>query len=186
MRGAALNPLHFAIFGLLSLGGCGSEPLDSAADAGRAADAGAGASDASTGVQVEIGVGEDGFMPVVEDQRVELVLGPQGGGRFEGHHVSVAVRTRGLSPLGVKLTFRLLAEDRTEVAVQPRVFDLARRGDDLVAYGVRPRVSDCCLVAERALYLAVEAEDAEGKKGSDERRVRAGPCLDERGVSRCP
>jgi hypothetical protein len=181
-----MRPLACSALLIVALSGCGGAPppdLGGAPDAGLSADATA---PAATPTEVEVGTGEDGFAPVEVDQAIDPVLGPQGGGRFEGYHVTSAVRTRGLDRTMARVTFRLLAEDGAEVGRQVRVFDLERRGADLVAYGVRPRLTDCCLVAGKPMTMAVEVIDREGREGRDERRVVAGPCLDDRGRSVCP
>jgi hypothetical protein len=169
--------------GLLACGAA-EDPADRAPPPAGALDAGAPGDPPFA--EVEVGTGEDGFLPVADGEEVPLVLGPQGGGRLEGYHVTSAVRTRGLERRQARVTFRLLDEAGAEVGAQVRVFDLERRGEDAVAYGVRPRVADCCRVAGRPMSLEVEVEDQAGRTGRDARRVVAGPCLDDRGRGICP
>src|SRR5262245_4347424 len=76
-------------------------------NAGSTTDAGVGPGgmDAHTGTSttVEVGTGEDMFVPLTTDEMVELTRGPQGGGRTMGHHVWSGVRTTGFQPMGIRL-----------------------------------------------------------------------------------
>ncbi|MCC7381196.1 MAG: hypothetical protein IT384_05165 [Deltaproteobacteria bacterium] len=172
------------------LGACGqsSTTPDAAAPAGDAT-AGDGSLPDAASATVEIGTGADMFEPIAEGQEVEIILGPQGGGRNRGYHIWHALRARGVEPGGAEATFRTyLAADRSEVATQTRRVDLQSLGGALVFFGAAPQIEDCCLVEGQDLIMRVELLDANGLALSDERRVRASPACSDgvTGASICP
>src|SRR5688500_10565276 len=55
--------------------------------------------------QVEIGTGVEMFETLTMNEVVNIILGPQGGGRMGGYHLWHAVRVRGFNPEGITMNF---------------------------------------------------------------------------------
>ena len=165
-------------------GGPGSDagaPPSTSLDAGGAEDAG------PADMVVEIGTGVDDFIPLEVGQAVEITLGPQGGGRSGGFHIWHAVRVWNAEPRDVLLSFETLSADSGALlGAQARRVNLRPSGEAFVAYGIAPWLTDCCLAQDQDVIMSVEVRDAEGRVGVDQRRVRAGQCLDHEGASVCP
>lgn len=137
-------------------------------------------------ITIEIGTGQDMFEPLAEGASVMLTEGPQAAGRLDGYHIWSAVRVRGLDPAGVLVEFVLADESGSEQARQARMLNLQPTGDAFDAYGIAPRIADCCAVASRPVEMVVTVTARNGS-GSDRRRVMAGPCIEgATGRSRCP
>lgn len=175
---------------LLLLTACGEQAPT--ADGGFPADAESGL-DASVledagGPSLEIGTGVDRFEELVEGQEIEIILGPQGGGRWGGFHVWHGVKTQGFDPEGIMLSFRTyLADTREEIASQERRANLIPLdGTSYVAYGIAPPFLDCCKAEDQDIILAVEIRDATGRTGTSEKQAHATYCLDASGASVCP
>ena len=152
----------------LWLAACGTSGPGSTDDP----DSGVAAGQDAATPTVEIGTGVDAFESIVEDQVLELRVGPQGGGRFEGYHIFSAVKVDGYDPVNLLATFQILSEDRQVQAEQARQFPrLQPDGEAYVAFAVAPRLMDCCVVEDATIYLRVEVRDQNGLTGSDERRV---------------
>ena len=156
---------------------CGSDP-QSMMDGGTEPDAGT--------MEVEIGTGVDNFIPLTEGQAVDIILGPQGGGRNGGFHIWHSVRTRNIHPENVLLKFETrVASTGQLIATQERRANLRPSGDDYVAHGIAPWLMDCCLAEDNDVRMAVEVIDDTGSMGSDARVVHASFCV-EGGFSVCP
>jgi hypothetical protein len=145
--------------------------------------------DAAITGSVEIGTGADRFIPVMAGEVVEIILGPQGGGRNGGYHLWHSLRARDVDPIAVSATFRtFLAAGREEIAVQTRTFDLQPGGGgSYVAFGIAPQLQDCCRVERADVIMRIELTTSGGVI-TDERQVRASDrCVDGMsGASICP
>jgi hypothetical protein len=138
------------------------------------ADAGDGsvAGDASDLRVVEVGTGMDTFLPLMTDQMVNFVIGPQGGGRYMGYHIWSAVRTHGYNPNGATVRITVLSATTGVVhASQTRIVQLEPHGADDIAYGIAARLDDCCAVAGRPILMHADVTDQDGNHGVDERRL---------------
>ena len=142
---------------------------------------------APPGLVVEVGIGQDSFVPVVRSQVVEMVSGPQGGGRFSGHHVLMAVRTEGFDVSEpVTTTVRILDSNQSEVARLIRLFPLVPDGaGGHVLFSLAPRISDCCAIESAAVFLQALVEDSQGAKGCAQIETTASICP-AGGPSLCP
>ena len=68
-------------------------------------------------------------------------------------------------------------------AMQERRFRLMPNGGGYVAFGVAPRIDDCCALRDRDILMRVEITDRTGATGSDERQVHtAAHCLSSTGA----
>lgn len=178
-------------FGLALLAACSSEPGedDAGDDAGvdPGMDAGGETDGGMTGPIVRIGTGQDMFQPLTENQMVELSQGTQGGGRLEGYHIWSAVRVKGFNPSQALVEFRIIDETGTVQAQQERLLSLQPTGEFHDAFGIAPRIMDCCAVADKPVTMAVQIEDMDGLTGTDEISVMAGPCVERNsGQNLCP
>lgn len=168
-------------------------PDASLQDAGRrdAADPAedAGAVDAGEeGPRVEVGTGSLEFEPLVDGQTVDLVSGPQGGGRYDGFHIWFGARTWDLNPEQINVTFQLLAaSDRSELAslVWTTNFRAGQFGAREI-WGATPTISDCCLAKGQRLLMRVEVQDQEGQTAEAEIEVMGGPVCEAFGTNVCP
>lgn len=180
---------------LVLLGGCTfgeDRPDASPGDANRvdAGDSGmdAGEMDAGEGPRVEVGTGYLEFEPLMEGQTVDLVSGPQGGGRYDGFHVWFGARTWEMNPEQISVTFRLLAaSDRSELAnlVWTTNFRPGKYGAQEI-WGATPTISDCCLARSTPLVMRVEVADQDGRTAEAEIEVMGGPRCETFGMSVCP
>jgi hypothetical protein len=164
---------------------CSSEPDPSPSDASTTndaevrADSGPMIPDAGPAERVEIGTGENEFMPVMTGQRVDLVAGPQGGSQCFGYHVWFAARAFGLEPRNAMVRFSALGpQNREDYGTQERMITLQPSGGGYGIWGIAVRLKDCCLVEDADVIMRVEITDTAGKMVSDERVVR--------GASSCP
>jgi hypothetical protein len=159
------------------LAACSGAAQMPGSDAGLSEDAAAIPPDAGTaldagGPVIEVGTGMDTFMPLMTDQMVNFVIGPQGGGRFMGYHIWTAIRTQGFNPNGAMVVATIRTASTGVVhAMVSRIIQLEQHGPDYIAYGIAPRFDDCCLVAGKPLVMRAEITDQDGKHGADERRV---------------
>ncbi len=164
--------MHWRALLMLTLAACTpSEPqVDPTPDASEP--------DSGEAPTVEIGTGQDDFVPLTEGELVPLNQGTQGGGRFLGYHIWSAVRAKGFEPKDALLEFVFVDSTGTEQARQSRQLTLLASGDAFIAYGFAPRIQDCCAVSNQAVTMQVRLEDGAGLVGSDERTVMAGPCVE--------
>lgn len=193
----------WAVFMACLLGcGCGDDPEGGVGDASVAADEGARAEDIGVGVDagaapdggatspVVIGTGIDSFIELQRDgtQVFPIVLGPQGGGRFEGHHVELAVRLNGITPSDLSLLEVRVLDESGEIRATV-LRDPARSpfvaGRDLP--NLAPRLDDCCLVAGRSVVVEVLATPVSGPTLRDQVSGVATSCPQaSQGASICP
>jgi hypothetical protein len=164
-----------------------SDAAPATADASPRADAGT-LSDGSAGMlTVAAGTGRDRFEALAPGQTAPLSIGPQGGGRMFGYHIWSAARVTGGEPMNAAVEFWFLDPvTREQRAHERRITTLMPDGSSFVIFGVAPRISDCCLVAEKEMVIRVEVKDSNGKMGSHEEQVRAGPCSSDEGINLCP
>lgn len=148
---------------------CGEDgpPLVSATDGG-GLDAGVavdlGPADAGTEARIRVGTGTSRFRALPSDPIHELVVGPQGGGRFGGLHVLVAVELVDVTPGELELIeVRLLDEDGGERAFLARDPALTPFVAQRELPGLTPRIDDCCRVAERPLTVDAVATTVDGR-----------------------
>ena len=138
--------------------------------------------------EVELGLGGDAFVPVAEDDPVELISGPQGG-----HHFILRSRTRGMLPgedRSTKTLFTALTEDGEEIDIFECPYD--------VPY--EPAADDFLLLREE-IFLIIEEEhvpsidgtpllfrveviDADGRYARDERMLTATNAIEEAAEAR--
>lgn len=143
--------------------------------------------DGGAGDSVEVGTGRDQYESLADGETVEIVLGPQGGGRVNGYHIWGGLKVVGFQPERARVSFTILDASTRELrASQTRVVTLEPSSDGFVAYGLAPRIMDCCDVEGRSVIMRGEIEDAAGKRGSDERVVRASTCVTGSGAPLCP
>lgn len=162
-----------------------------ATDAGAVAtDAAAGHADAGTPPPppVVVGNGVTGFAALAPGDTVELILGPQGGGRMGGYHVWTGVQVRGFDPVGLEITMTILdAQTHAEHARLVRRLRLQPAGDTHVAYGLNAVLTDCCAASGERLIIRAAVLDSTGKAGNAEVEVLgADSCPDANGVDVCP
>lgn len=170
--------------GLALLVACSSEPED---DDGGPMDAGIDSNMDATartdggpdGPTVEIGTGQDMFEPLTENQVVELSQGAQGGGRMLGYHIWSGVRVKGFNPRQAIVEFSLIDDTDTVQALQERLLSLQPTGEFHDAFGIAPRIMDCCALANKPVRMVVRVEDMDGLTGMDEITVMAGPCIEQ-------
>ncbi len=154
------------------LGACGSE--QGPADGGVAADV-------PTIGHVEVGTGIVAFEPLLSEVTTPLVAGPQGGGRFEGHHVWAALRLVDLEPQSLSTySIRifdaegaLAAEFVRDITSAP--FEQDAEGRWVLA-GLAPRLTDCCQVAEQDFTLVGVVGFPDGGQLLERAFGRAGAC----------
>ena len=178
-------------FGFLCcvLGGLACDDgVDPTAD-GAVAPTDSGAADAAAPpIPVTVGVGINGFEPLLAGATVELVLGPQGGGRMGGYHIWTGVRVVGFDPVGILVTITVReAANRTERARVVRRLQLQPDGEGFVAFGLNAILDDCCAVVGGPIIIVAAVEDSTGKTGSAEVEVNAGGiCPDGNMRNICP
>ena len=126
-----------------------------------------------SGPRLEVGTGSFEFEPLTAGQIVELISGPQGGGRFEGFHIWFGARTWELNPTAISVTFIvMLASDRTELARLNWVTNFrATATDAYEIWGGNPRLMDCCAAVDQPLIMRVEVLDADGLSAAGETEV---------------
>jgi hypothetical protein len=141
-----------------------------------------------TSTSVSVGTGKDAYQALNEGQMVSLTEGPQGGGRYMGYHIWSGVSTKGFDPSAVTVDVAILdAMNSAVLAHEARLIPLERNGDTFVAYGIAPRISDCCLAESKPVTLRAHVTDRNGLMGSDQKTVIAGPCLNmATGARVCP
>lgn len=165
-------------------GGIGADAQVSRADAG-ARDA-LEPLDATGSLSIVAGTGRDRFEPLADGGKIELTVGPQGGGRMYGYHIWTGARMEGGSPAGVMIEVSILeGATRAMQSRERRLATLMPDGTGFVVYGMAPRLEDCCAIAEKAVIIRVAIQDREGRSGEDERSGMAGRCLDRDGVNVC-
>ncbi len=164
---------------------CGStEPLDNFDP-----DAGVRVTEDAGARTVEVGTGRDFFQSLDEAGQVDIILGPQGGGRVEGYHIWGGARFVGFASQGALVRMRYyLDSDGALLADQERRQNLQPSQGTFVTYGFAPRLSDCCLAEGQMVRMRVDITDMNGNTGSDERAVMTrGVCEDgPGGPSLCP
>lgn len=139
------------------------------------------APDATAGAFVEIGTGIVQFEPLNPDGPTELIPGPQGGGRFEGHHIWTTIRLVGVAPFelqtyGVQVIDSDGASAAEFVREAPTApFEQDEEGRWFLS-GLAPRLADCCLVAGRAFTLVGTVRFANGAELTDRATGLAGEC----------
>ena len=138
---------------------------------------------------LRVGTGFDAYEPLTEGELVELVVGPQGGGRFSGFHIWSGFRVENYNPTDVRATYRIMTLENDVLALQERVYaGLEPNGDGFVSYGAAPRLDDCCLAETSTIVLRVDIVDGDGMNASASVEVRTGICEDSErpGFSLCP
>lgn len=139
--------------------------------------------------EIRIGTGETRFEPFGADPVFPLVVGPQGGGRYGGIHVPVALELVDVTPAELSLVeVVLVGEDGTEHSA-PLQRDPALTpfvaGRELV--NLQPRLLDCCAVEGGPLLVQAIATRTEGGALTASVRGRVDACppdLDEQPI--CP
>lgn len=157
--------------------GCGS--ADNSPDAGPAQDA------APSG-HIQVGTGIVRFEPLTMDTATPLVPGPQGGGRYGGHHIWTALRLVDIEPTDLSTySVRVFAADGTQAAEFIRDASTAPFEQDADGHwflsGLAPRLDDCCAVAEQDFTLVGLVAFAGGGQLSERVFGRAGAC-----TAQCP
>jgi hypothetical protein len=128
-------------------------------------------------VHLEIGTGVDRFGPLANDAAIDLIAGPQGGGRYFGYHVWLALYARALDPNEMSVEWAVRAEGvEAPLATAAYRVDLEPVGDDLGAWGMRGILSDCCAAEMQRLELLLSVRDARGTMKEASLHVRAGEC----------
>jgi hypothetical protein len=144
--------------------------------------------DAGGGPEIQVGGGAFEFEPLQSGQVVELITGPQGGGRYLGFHIWSGARTWDLDPTDMSAKFIVLhAGDRTELGRLEWVTSF-RAGPDrsFEIWGATPRLLDCCAAVDQPLLMRIELLDRDGVSASAELPVQGGPsCTDPTG-DLCP
>ena len=150
---------------------------DAPADAGLEPDAGA------LDPRVVVGTGQDTFVPLADGDEVELIVGPQGGGREGGLHIWMAVQAYDI-PLAemALLSFVVTSTGSEDVEGSvtrdpqnsPVQSDPSRRLHQLI--GVNPPIMDCCRIANGEAWLSVSLTTTGGDEYEDRRRVRVSSC----------
>lgn len=133
---------------------------------------------AAAQTEVEIGTGEEAFVPLAESDPLPFVFGPQGG-----YHVYGSLRARGLGqgdptfpfdPNNPRLTFEVFVDGArvAEFIEQPRV--LVDAGDGwsvVVGERVVFTTADPLSLSGAAAVFSAQAYDRCGRQGEDSRAV---------------
>lgn len=139
----------FAILLALGLSACGSDGAGGP-DAGPV-DAG------EVSATLEVGTGILGFEEIGSEP-LQIVQGPQGGGRFDGHHIWLALRLGKATPDQLE-TYGLTLFDAEGNVASEQTLDAARAPFEPdqegrhVLSGLAPRLMDCCAIQGRAFMI---------------------------------
>ncbi len=188
-----LRDIYRSISLALLLTACGTDPVNIAPDGGvsQGTDAQIQQMDGSVndGPRVEIGTGRDTYAALGNEAHA-LIVGPQGGGRYEGVHLIAAVRLHKLDPKELKLiTVLVLDENRQQVADISRdpkrspFVPNSEGGMDLL--NLNPRLLDCCEVAGKMVFLRTEVQADGGQMYESEKQIQLTACPAE-GPNLCP
>lgn len=180
---------------LLLVAGCGTNTDDGDDDVTRDRDAGPDITrDAGmVAPSVEIGTGQDRFEPLDDGDSVELIAGPQGGGRDGGHHIWSAMRIYGIAKADIMLLTFEIADAAGEVRAMvsrtgaaPIQTDPATGALQLIA--VPPIIDDCCRIAEQQATLRAIVTTMGGTTYTDAVTVSVSTCPgpSEPGPNLCP
>lgn len=136
-------------------------------------DGGSPGSDAGAidgGPSVEVGTGQNEFVALGVLDRIDIVLGPQGG-----YHVWGAVRVTGMNPsrIAVDLSVVLVGTPSETLSISPYRLTLLRVGSAYEWYGLLGFVPDPQRADGREVMLTMDVKDTAGRAGSDARRVIA-------------
>ncbi len=167
---------NFKIVSTLALGlvlGCGSDQASP--------DAGIPTMDAGPSGHLEVGTGIVRFEPLSMETAAALVPGPQGGGRYGGHHIWAALRLVDIDPSALETySVRVFSADGTQVAEFIRDANTAPFEQDAEGRwflsGLAPRLDDCCMVAEQDFTLLGLVAFKDGGQLSERVFGRAGSC----------
>ncbi|MEQ9503628.1 MAG: hypothetical protein RIT81_42630 [Deltaproteobacteria bacterium] len=130
---------------------------------------------------VQIGTGEDRFEVLMDGDDIELIAGPQGGGRDGGLHLWSGARMMGIAKADIQLlTFTVTSTDggvrstvqRTGAA--PIQMDTETGALQLIA--IPNIIDDCCLVAEQQATMRVVVEMKSGLTYEDAVTVDVSVC----------
>ncbi len=142
---------------------------------------------------VEVGTGQDFFVPLEDGDSVELIAGPQGGGRNGGHHIWSAMRIYGIAKADIMLlTFEIADIDGdvramvSRTGAAPIQTDAATGALQLIA--VPPIIDDCCLLANQQAILRAILTTNGGTTYTDAVTVSVSACPgpSEPGPNLCP
>jgi hypothetical protein len=140
-------------------------------------------------LDVEVGTGADAFEAVAPNQRVDFILGPQGGGNIDGYHVWFALKVSGvLEAHGLPVDLQLLEPTTREILARNRqIVDLTPAGDGTwTVAGIAVRMSSCCADRNRPMLMHADVTELYRAEGTDERPIIGDhDCLDETLASIC-
>lgn len=170
---------------------CGAEdaPPTSPTDAGTPMEDGGEPADLGPAPSVVVGTGQNRFEALPEDGSATfpLVLGPQGGGRFGGHHVLLAVLLEGLvnsdlEQLEVRVLDDAGARQGQLLRASTSPFINGRELPNLAV-----RVDDCCLIANQSIQVEAVARRPDGSTLTHRVAGTASACPQpSQGASICP
>lgn len=163
-------------------------PQDSAAKDAQALVPDQGFVDASIAPFIEVGSGDQSFIPVSDTDELPFILGPQGGGSEGGYHLWMALRSQGFNPTDADLSVYLVRPgDNTVLVSMSRPVTLQAIGNYYGLTGIRIVPPDCCSLVGQALMFRVEITDASGATGMNEALFIGGdrcPDIDDNNI--CP
>ena len=118
---------------------------------------------------VEVGTGETRFQPLATGDTVDIIRGPQGG-----FHIWIGARAKApVDPRGAEVVYSILDAGGREVSINGQRTTLAENGEWFEVFGLFGFLQTPQGISGSDVTLRTEIRDAGGKRGTDERRVRA-------------
>ena len=186
MRPDNYDSLDFGYFD--AAGSTDSETKDGSVDDAEVLIPDQGLIDSSITPFIEVGSGDQSFVPVSDTDELPFILGPQGGGSQGGYHLWMALRSQGFNPAGADLSVYLIRpSDNAALVSMSRPVSLQAMGDYFGLSGIRIVPPDCCALVGQPLIFRVEITDRTGASGMNEVRFVGGdrcPDIDNNNI--CP
>lgn len=152
----------FALLVSLGLsGGCGRPPVPGD---GRPSDGGA------AGARIELGTGQNQFVPLKDGDAVAIVKGPQGG-----YHIWGSIRSFRMDPKNIEIEYwvDLPGPPVENVSHSKYRLSLLPQGDYSEWFGMTLFILDPDKINGKTVAVRFEAKDASGQRAQDSRQVAA-------------
>jgi hypothetical protein len=120
--------------------------------------------------RIELGTGQDRFVPLEDGDAVDIVKGPQGG-----YHIWGSVRTFRMDPKNIEIEYwvDLTGAPLENVAHNKYRLSLLPQGDYSEWFGMTLFILDPAKINQKTVTVRFEAKDSSGQRAQDSRQVAA-------------